>query len=118
MILFNILLILFIHYFADFICQTRWMAENKSKNVTALTSHVLVYSLVMFLALFGIFEIQSVCIFIGINAILHWMTDFLTSKATSYFWSKKETFKFFATIGLDQYIHQVCLISTAYFLFR
>jgi hypothetical protein len=38
--------IILIHYFADFICQSRRMAEQKGKDIFALITHVYIYSLV------------------------------------------------------------------------
>ena len=35
-----ILALLFIHYIGDFILQSRWMAENKSKDISPLLCHV------------------------------------------------------------------------------
>ena len=35
------------HLFADYLLQTEWQAVNKSKNVPALLSHILVYHAVM-----------------------------------------------------------------------
>lgn len=43
-----IFLILAIHFVADFILQSDWMAQNKSKNIDALTFHVLTYGALFF----------------------------------------------------------------------
>ena len=113
-----LIFVLLVHLVADFLCQTRWMAENKSKSIFALTTHVGAYTiatllLVLPLVLFNV-PMLSVCAFVAINAVLHWATDYVTSKTSSYFWEKEDRYKFFATIGFDQYIHQVCLILTTY----
>lgn len=39
----NFYYILFIHYLGDFVFQNTWMATNKSKNLLALSTHVLIY---------------------------------------------------------------------------
>jgi hypothetical protein len=41
----EIILMLFIHWIADFVLQTHWQATNKSKNNIALTQHVTTYSI-------------------------------------------------------------------------
>lgn len=41
-----IILILFIHWIADFWCQTDKMAVNKSKSWTYLLQHTLIYTAV------------------------------------------------------------------------
>ena len=115
----------FLHWFGDFVCQTRWMADNKSKNLLALTAHVSVYSLVLFTGLLFVHgnntflgiedKVHGSALFqfVGINFVLHWLTDITTSQFTKYFWAKKNIHKFFATIGFDQFVHQVCLLATA-----
>lgn len=115
-----LLLLFFLHWFGDFVCQTRWMADNKSKNLQALTLHVMTYSFVLFIGIlcfkftpWGDFRINELPVFIAVNFVLHWLTDITTSQFTKYFWAKKDIHKFFATIGFDQFIHQVCLLVTA-----
>jgi len=36
-----IYIIILAHWIADFICQTNWMAQNKSKSYKALSLHIL-----------------------------------------------------------------------------
>ena len=43
-----IYVLLMAHFVGDFICQTDWMALNKSKRWDALALHVGVYSAVLF----------------------------------------------------------------------
>jgi N-acetylglutamate synthase-like GNAT family acetyltransferase len=108
-----LLLLFFLHWFGDFVCQTRWMADNKSKNVKALTLHVLTYTLVLFVGLALFVPTQGLLYFAALNFVLHWLTDITTSQITRYFWAKKDIHKFFATIGFDQFIHSACLLYTA-----
>lgn len=105
--------LLTIHWVADFLCQSRWMAENKSKRLDALAAHVATYSLVLGLAalvLFG-FGVNLIW-FILANAVLHFVTDFFTSRATTALWQQQNVFGFFAVIGLDQLLHQIALAAT------
>jgi hypothetical protein len=55
-------------------------------------------------------------IFVVINGVLHFITDFYTSRLTSYFWSIGDRHNFFVVVGLDQLIHCFCIIIT-FFLF-
>lgn len=103
----SILLLLSIHFFADFILQSDWMAINKSTKVFPLFVHVLLYSLC--LLVFG-------WKFALINGLLHFTTDFITSKVTNYLWSKQKRHWFFVVIGFDQLLHYSALFVTFYYL--
>jgi hypothetical protein len=95
--------IIWVHFVADFIFQTRKMANNKSKHIGYLLYHCVEYT--AFLLPFGLK-------YAAINGLMHLATDFVTSKMTSYFYANKKEKLFFVTIGLDQAIHMTCLIST------
>jgi hypothetical protein len=110
--------LLAIHWFCDFVLQTRWQAENKSKNNEALSRHVASYS-VAFLAFLFVLQLigveftnTGVILYMIINGGLHWFTDYITSRCTSYFWGKKDIHTFFAVIGIDQLIHSTTLLAT------
>jgi hypothetical protein len=131
----TILFILALHWIGDFICQSRWMADNKSKNPIALSVHVLTYGFILttFLAFgYPVLRMIAGCIdgkweyppdmpmltflglvsYVGVNMGLHWFTDLITSQFTKYFWNKKNVSAFFSTIGFDQLIHSFCLVLT------
>lgn len=93
-----------LHFIADFILQSQWMAENKSKRLDALTAHCVIYGL-CFLVPFGI-------VFAGVNAGLHFAVDFVTSRITATLWQKQQWHWFFVVIGADQFIHYSCLFGT------
>lgn len=122
-----------IHFVADFILQSDWMALNKSRwtesteGRLALTSHCLVYS-----ACFLPFGVA----FAAITFISHVLTDAVTSKITSKLWFVRpalnennkpnglftyaESWKrhwFFVVIGADQLIHYFTLAGTYQWLF-
>lgn len=111
--------ILFLHWLADFRLQNRYIAVNKSKSNKVLSLHVAIYGVVLFLGC-SIFlaEVRgtNLLAFVGINAILHWITDFVTSRLNAYYWHTKQEGNFWSCIGIDQYIHTVTLILTANWL--
>ena len=125
--IYSLVFLLVIHYLADFLCQTREMATNKSSSIKWLTYHVLTYTAVLWIS-FGVFLIAtkgghtsvllgSTITFVLVNGILHWCTDFLTSRASTHYYKQENYFMFFAVIGLDQLIHTVTLLLTFnYFL--
>jgi hypothetical protein len=96
-----LILLVWMHTIADFFMQTRTMAQNKSTSVKWLGSHVVVYSLP-----FLVFGWK----FAVVTGILHFITDFITSRCTSYFYKKENMYMFFGVIGIDQAIHFTSLI--------
>jgi len=97
------LVLIWVHIIADFFMQTRKMATNKSKSNKWLFTHVCVYTIP-----FLYFGVK----FALLNLVLHFITDFISSRITSHFWSKQNGYAFFGTIGIDQGIHITCLIKT------
>lgn len=108
------LYILFVHWVSDFIFQNRWMANNKSKYFLPLIVHVCVYIVVFWFMLAFTFywTLESITVFCSINFILHWITDAITSRVSTAFHKERNLYAFFATIGLDQFVHQLCLLVT------
>lgn len=113
------LILLAAHWFADFVLQTRWQALNKSENNWALLAHVFNYTVVLTLVtpfLFHPWFVPGV-LFILCNFILHFITDWCTSRLNSYLHQRQKTHAFWASIGFDQYIHQVTLALTMLYFF-
>lgn len=127
----SFLLLLAAHWVGDFVLQTHWQASNKSKNLSALSRHVLVYSACIGLAaLFMYGPTLAVLEFFVANFILHLITDAVTSRITSkLFLAQFDKFgeeyggrllmkknfnphNFFVVIGYDQLIHQATLAWT------
>lgn len=94
--------VLIVHWVADFILQTDRQALNKSKSNKWLTCHIATYTSVMAVA-FG-FKFGLV------NGLLHWITDYGTSRASSIYWARGQRKNFFIVIGLDQLMHTIFLI--------
>lgn len=96
--------LMIVHYIADFLLQTRWMGENKSKNILALLSHILVYTI-------------SLCLVLPIglavaNGVVHFLVDFISSRLGGLAYKKGNLYLFWAVIGLDQLLHVLCLNYT------
>jgi hypothetical protein len=102
-----VIVILVMHFLADFVCQNDWMAVNKSKRFDALLAHVCIYA-----APFMVFGWR----FSLITFLTHIITDAITSRCTSYLWQQNQRHWFFVVIGLDQLIHTVTLLLTYQYL--
>lgn len=97
----DILILIWIHFVADFVLQNDKMALNKSKSNKWLGLHALVYGipLLFFGWKFALF-----------NGIAHFAVDYITSRGTSRLWIANQRHWFFILIGLDQAIHMTILL--------
>jgi len=103
--------LLAVHTFADFYIQTNAMAKNKSSSNFWLWLHVTAYSL--FFWPFGIvLGFWGVVLFVMVNFVAHFATDYVTSRMTSKYWKAERRHAFFVTIGVDQAIHITTLVVT------
>jgi hypothetical protein len=120
-------IITIIHWFADFVLQTDWQAQNKSKNNFALLSHTSNYSLVWMIPMgfvFGIVKegattewiVWSSMYFCIITFIAHTITDYFTSRLNSRLWKVNQVHYFFVGVGFDQVLHYGQLFSTYHYL--
>ena len=98
--------LVWLHFLGDFILQTDEMAINKSKSIKWLSIHCFIYGTV-FLPFFG-------WQFAAATFLFHWITDFWTSRATSYLYEKNRHW-FFVMIGFDQAIHFTTLFLTLFY---
>lgn len=125
-----VLVILIIHWFADFVLQTDWEAKNKSKSNKALFSHVLKYSSIWLAALWLVAMIGNtngfnytylnwsvwMCLFPAITFVFHFATDYVTSRVNSKLHAQGRIHEFFVSVGFDQFLHYAQLLLTYYFL--
>ena len=116
----HVIIILGVHYFADFICQTREMATNKSSSLYWLSAHVFTYTSITTIIWFLCFILIKeppihgkiiVQIFLT-TFITHWVTDFITSILSSEAYKDNKIYKFFNIVGFDQFIHGTTLLLT------
>ena len=100
-----LLLLLSVHFVADFVLQNDWMATDKSKSWKALLAHTATYSVCFFA--FAPW-MQWGAMFVFVTFVLHTITDAITSRITTRIWNSthpEARHWFFVTIGADQLIH-------------
>jgi len=115
MLLWFFVALLAVHWVADFVLQTHWQASNKSKRLDALARHVGVYTFVLACTSVFLFGAAGGP-FAAVNGILHFATDFGTSRWSSRLYAKQDWHNFFVVIGLDQLIHQTTLAATMWLM--
>ncbi len=93
------------HFISDFLCQSRWVARNKSVRADALLFHVVVQTLVVSLAVAPFVGLSTYLWFLLLNFLSHGVIDVFSAWATTHFYREENWYGFFSTIGLDQYAH-------------
>jgi Protein of unknown function (DUF3307) len=118
--LYAILAILFIHWFADFVLQTDKQAKGKSKNWNDLLTHTAVYSGVWLLVCNTLILMywlpNTFYLFAPITFVFHTATDYTTSRVNSKLWEAGKTHNFFVSLGFDQLLHHAQLFITFWVL--
>lgn len=111
--------LLAVHWVADFVLQTHWQATNKSKNNEALAAHIGIYTLALMIGSAVIFGQSAAWVYFwALNGILHFATDYCTSRISSRLYAKQDWHNFFVVVGFDQFIHQITLAATMAALFN
>lgn len=119
MSLIEILSIIIIHWFADFVLQTDQQAKGKSNNWNDLIEHTVTYSIVWLIIgiiLFPINQWLNISIFAWITFICHTITDYYTSRLNSKLWKQGKIHNFFVSVGFDQVLHYIQLFLTYWIL--
>ena len=110
----NFVLLLLVHWLADFALQTQEQANNKWHSSWALLKHVMTYGFCMSVVLFQFFPAEfsfSTKLFgCGLLALSHFCIDWVTSKCTHKLYEEKRYHDFFVVIGFDQFLHILTII--------
>ena len=86
-----IYVLLVAHFVGDFICQSDWMAINKSKRADALALHVLAYMAVLLLFTVPFSApppdgMWPFVVFAVVNGVAHYVQDAITSRINARLW--------------------------------
>lgn len=108
-----ILALLGLHWLADFVFQSHWMATNKSKSLAALSIHVITYSSTVLVGcvLINTDKPLTNSLWFGLlTFICHWITDYFTSKVNARLYQQNKIHDFFVMVGFDQLLHYTQLL--------
>lgn len=112
--IYTLVILFFAHWIGDFVLQTSWMGNNKSKQWMPLLSHIAVYTFTLWAFTYYMHTSYSWWVwFVTFNGIAHLLIDAYTSQLSSECYKKDNIKGFFTTIGFDQFLHSACLISSA-----
>lgn len=110
---FQIVVVLIAHWIGDYLLQGNSIANNKGRSVRWLLIHVALYSFVLISSSLLFFSWREALLFGAINAVLHFITDFITSRLSARY---RETPRiFYSILGFDQLVHSVTLIVSLTF---
>lgn len=104
--------LLAVHWLADFVLQSDWMAQNKSKRLDALAYHVFVYTAALAVAAQLVMPAHAAIWYPLVNGALHFVTDIVTSRITAALYARNQRHWFFVVIGFDQLLHAAALLLT------
>lgn len=122
---------MFVHWVADFVCQSDEMVKGKSSSIAALSKHILSYAVVFTvgtfitaLALDGkghseqLFKegFATFWAFVFINVGSHFFIDFITSRASKLEFERGNTGTAFKIIGFDQFLHIAIMAVSLYYM--
>lgn len=125
MSIYEVLGIIIIHWFADFLMQDEKWALGKSKNNDDLFKHVLMYTFIWWVAIVILLSpnlYKPLYLFAPITFVCHWITDYFTSRivskkfANNQYGSPIPNWGAFTIIGIDQVLHYIQLFVTYYLL--
>lgn len=109
-----VLYFLLVHWVGDFVLQTRHMAMRKSTSNYYLGMHVTVYTVTTILAWWLLFMIVGLSVspwlYLASGTaifVMHFITDYITSRMTTKFYKAEKNYAFFTTVGFDQWLHYV-----------
>lgn len=114
------IVILFIHFAADFALQTHEQANGKGEGSKFwnkwLFYHVGVYTLIWGIAFWFLpikpetYNFGVWIAFMLLIGVPHYITDWITSRVGKPFWKAGDFHNGFVVVGFDQIVHYLCLI--------
>ena len=109
------ILILIVHFLADFALQTHEQATKKSSEIKWLLYHITTYTFVWSITFFilpireGLYNFYGWWIFTLLIFLTHFLTDFITSRIGKPFWKNNDFHNGFVVVGADQVVHYITL---------
>ncbi len=104
-----LLMLLTLHFVADFVLQSDRMAVGKSHSWRCLLAHVGAYAGCFALLAVGVLPIRAWAPFVALIFMPHFVQDAITSRINARLWQANQRHWFFVGIGFDQLLHAYAL---------
>ena len=102
-------LLLAAHFVGDFLCQSREVALNKTKELKYLLQHGFFVGLPVFAVFFGFQSFLIALCLSLVYAVVHCIQDFVIWRTAFYFFGADENYSesksFYTILGFDQFLH-------------
>lgn len=111
----DVLILLGVHWIGDFVLQPDYLAKNKSHSWKALLEHTAIYSSVFSPIMCGLSSTYNNWMFlwfIPITFVFHTFTDYYTSRVNAQLYKEGKNHSFFVSIGFDQLLHFAQILLT------
>ena len=125
----TIIFVLALHLIADFLLQPNWIQTYKSRDNLVLLLHVTIYAYVLSVGALFVTSFANAVLFGVINGALHFIVDFITSRIITHhalklklkenkegeekpLFEQLNLYSLTVLLGVDQLLHQACLIAT------
>jgi hypothetical protein len=119
--------LLFLHFVADFVLQSREMGKRKSEYFSVLLEHLGIHGLVFAVGLVPFVGWREAITFAGASLVMHGFIDWYVWKLykwsvyrrmgyVSADWAYWDDHGFYLTIGFDQLLHGITLVTCANYI--
>jgi hypothetical protein len=125
----TLVLIFFLHFLADFILQPYWMKIEKSRRWEIMLFHIVIYSNVFFVGLSFVYNSILATSYALVNGFIHYLIDWASSRVISVsskdlkikegpepLYERVDMYYPIIFLGIDQYLHHICIIITWYYM--
>jgi hypothetical protein len=114
------IILLLMHVLGDVVLQWFKMDKLKRFSIPWLLLHVGIYTAVAFVFSIAALELglKASLVFVGVNAILHFIVDYFTGMAKRVTWEKKRENLFFGVVIIDQFSHLILLFLTFNYIIK
>jgi hypothetical protein len=108
-----IIYVLFSHWIADFLFQSKWMIEHKLEDIFTMLTHVIVYTFLITVLLWWLIpSLTALLVFILTISFVHLVVDTVTIKIIDKLKGGRHSHWIYAVMSFDQLVCTSVLFAT------